>query len=920
MAGERLPARPRGTVTFLFTDIEGSTRLWEQDRAAMSAALEHHDRILHGAVADAGGVVFSTGGDGLAAAFGRAPDALTAAVTAQHRLQSEPSDPPLAVRMGVHSGDVEEREGDYFGPPLNRCARLMAAGHGGQILCSAVTRSLVGDQLPGGCTLRSLGRHRLRDLSDPEDVFQVEGDGLRSAFPPLRSLDSYDGNLPTQPTAFVGRESEVAAVTKALVEARVVTLSGVGGVGKTRLALQVAAHVLPRYADGAWLVELASVGTDTGMVEAAAGALGVQAAPGRSTEQSVLDYLRAKTLLLIVDNCEHLLHAVSTFVESALQAAPGLTVLATSREGLAVAGERLLTVPSLETPDPAMRLDDLLVTEAVRLFTQRAQETRSDLAFTDADFRAVGELCRRLDGIPLAIELAAARMRVMAPREILEHLDRRFKLLTAGRRTAVTRHQTLRSTLDWSHDLLEDPERRVFRRLSVFAGAFDLAAAEAVAGDDELEAFEVADLLFKLVEKSLVLAQPDSDGTRYRMLETIRDYGWEQLVGSGEADQVAERHARTYLALAEALGPGLCGPEELATRDRIELDLDNFRAALRWSIDAGAVDIALRLVDAFSQVGSISPPFGMTALEASRMEGAAGHPLVAVALAAAAATMSAAGDHGRIAELVEEALESAAATRAGPEGLHVLCRTISNACMVGYIQSDLARFVGVARDWLAAAEDLGDEFEISQAKNLLGAIVPDADESLELAESALVLARRLGCPSRIAYSSIGLGSRLATVDVDRAERVLAEALEAARAARNDWVDSYAAQQLSQLQARTGDVAGAVATLVDTAERAERTGDQFATSLTLGYLALMLAALGEEQAALLVGTWADQGLGWGYDPSHPLYFELNLPYEELRRRQSEDDRRRLAEQAEGLDTAGAIALARTALHARRSGPA
>lgn len=918
MADDLLPARPRGTVTFLFTDIEGSTRLWEQDRAAMSAALERHDRILHDSVADAGGVVFSTGGDGLAAAFARAPDALAAAVAAQRRLQAEPSDPPLAVRMGVHSGDVEERDGDYFGPPLNRCARLMAAGHGGQILCSAVTRSLSGDQLPDDCTLRGLGRHRLRDLSDPEEVFQVEHTGLRSDFPPLRSLDTYRGNLPTQSTTFVGREREVVAVAKALAEARVVTLCGVGGVGKTRLALQVAAHALPQYPDGAWLVELASVGTGDAAVEAVAGALGVQAGPGRTTEQSLLDYLRAKTLLLIVDNCEHLLHPVSTLVEAAVQAAPGLTVLATSREGLAVAGERLLTVPSLETPDPATALDDLLVTEAVRLFTQRAQETRADLELTAGDAQAVGELCRRLDGIPLAIELAAARMRVMSPKEILEHLDRRFKLLTGGRRTAVTRHQTLRSTLDWSHDLLEDGERRVFRRLSVFAGAFDLTAAEAVAGDDELEAFDVAELLFKLVEKSLVLAVPGAEGTRYRLLETIRDYGWERLVDSGEAHDVAGRHAHYYLRLAEETGPGLCGADEVATRDRIELELDNFRAALRWAVDADDTDTALRLVDAFSQVGSLSPPFGLVALEVARMDGAAGHPLTAVALAAAAATMSAAGDHQRIGQLVDEALEAASAARASPLGVHALCRTVSNVCMVAYIQSDLPRFIGVARDWLAAAGELDDHFELSQAQNLLGAIVADDDEGVELCESAVSLARRLGSPSRMAYACIALGSRLSTMDVDRAERVLTEGLEAARRARSEWVDSYAAQQLATLQARKGDVTGAVATLVDTAERGERTGDRFATNLTLGYLALMLALLGEEEAALVVGTWAEQGLGWGYDPTHPSFADVSLPYEELRKKQSDGDRRRLAEVAANLDTLSAIALARDALERRSAG--
>jgi predicted ATPase/class 3 adenylate cyclase len=506
-------------VTFLFTDIEGSTRLWEENRAAMSEALSRHDEMLRGAIEAHDGVVFSTGGDGLAAAFQRAPDAVGAALDAQRRLQSETWDPPLSVRMAVHSGDVEERVGDYFGPPLNRCARLMASGHGGQVLCLGVAASLVADRLPEESALRDLGSHRLRDLSEPEQVFQLDHPALRDTFPPLRSLDSYRGNLPTQPTAFVGREAQVLEVAKAIEEARVVTLCGVGGVGKTRLAYQAGAHVLPRFPDGVWVVELASVGAADAVDETVASALGIQPAPGRTLAQSLHDHLGTKTILLVLDNCEHLLNPVAAFVDDAQRAAPGLTVLATSREGLGVAGERLMTVPSLEVPAPDMAVEDLVVTEAVRLFVGRAEETHATFTLSEGQATAVGELCRRLDGIPLAIELAAARVRVMTPKEILDHLDRRFKLLTAGRRTAATRHQTLQSTLDWSHDLLEEPERVVFRRLSVFAGDFDRSMVEVVVADDELDPFEVADALFKLVEKSLVMAQPGSELTRYRLLE-----------------------------------------------------------------------------------------------------------------------------------------------------------------------------------------------------------------------------------------------------------------------------------------------------------------------------------------------------------------------------------------------------------------
>ncbi len=476
----------------------------------------------------------------------------------------------------------------------------MSSGHGGQVLCSGVTSSLVADRLPEESALRDLGSHRLRDLSEPEHVFQLEHPALRGAFPPLRSLDSYRGNLPTQPTAFVGRETQVSEVAKVLDEARMVTLYGVGGVGKTRLALQVGAHVLPQFPDGVWLVELAGIGTSDAVDETVASALAIQPAPGRTLAQSLHDHLGTKTILLILDNCEHLLSPVAAFVDGALRGASRLSVLATSREGLGVAGERLMTVPSLQLPEADMAVEDLVVTEAVRLFVGRAEDAQATFTLSEIHAPAVGELCRRLDGIPLAIELAAARVRVMTPNEIVDHLDRRFKLLTAGRRTAVTRHQTLQSTLDWSHDLLEEPENIVFRRLSVFAGDFDRSMVEEVVADDELDSFVVADGLYKLVEKSLVVAQPGPELTRYRMLESIRDYAWERLSDAGETEELSRRHARHVLALAEELGPQLCDAREMEARARIEQELDNFRAALRWAVDAGEAEMALRLVDALS--------------------------------------------------------------------------------------------------------------------------------------------------------------------------------------------------------------------------------------------------------------------------------------------------------------------------------
>jgi predicted ATPase/class 3 adenylate cyclase len=907
-------ASPSGTVTVLFTDIEGSTRLWEQDRDAMSAALARHDEIVREAILASDGVVFATGGDGFAAAFQRAPDALWAALDAQSRLQRESWDPHpnLAVRMAIHTGDVQERGGDYFGPPLNRCARLMAVGHGGQVLCSGISASLVSDQLPDGAGLRDLGPHTLRDLSEPEHVFQLTHFDLRSDFPPLRSIDSFRSNLPTQPTAFVGRDREVAAIANALDEARVVTLCGVGGVGKTRLALQVAAHVLPRYEDGAWLVELAGVGAAEAVEDAVAAALGVQTSPGGSTEQAVFDHLRGRSLLLVLDNCEHVLAPVAKFVDAALRAAPRLTILVTSREGLAVSGEHLVAVPSLQTPDADMAKEDILTTEAVRLFVERAQEVRSDFVLTPDSADAVAALSRRLDGIPLAIELAAARVRVMTPSEILDHLDRRFKLLTAGRRTAVTHHQTLQSTLDWSYDLLVDAERIVFRRLSVFVGDFALGAAEAVVSDEDLDVFEVADLLFRLVEKSLVVAQPQAEVTRYRLLETIRDYAWARLVEGDEADEVARRHCLHYLAQAELLAPGLEGPDEMAVRDRIEADLDNCRAALRGAIDAGDAEVALRLLDAFFNAGSLRSPYGTMPLEVARLPAARGHRLASVALAMAAASLSAQGEQERAGRIAEEAIQAAESWRGSVEGDRALCHAYSSICMVSF--RDMEAFRLLARTWLETAESLGDPFEISQGLNIYGSVEQDPAVAIEMLERARDLAHQLQNPSRIAYTSILLASRLSETDTERAEAVFAEAIDASSRGRNDWIDLFASQQLALIQMRKGNLADGAETLMVGTERALAKGDHWAATICIQGLTAVATALGYSDTGLTVRGWCHAHGMDSYLSDHPAYVGIigSAEIERLWAELSDADRERLAQRVAPLTPQQIVDLVRSDL--------
>jgi predicted ATPase/class 3 adenylate cyclase len=851
--------RPSGTITFLFTDIEGSTALWENHPDAMRAALERHDAILAGAVSGHGGYVFSTGGDGLTAAFERAGDAVAAAARGQLELAAEPWPDPidLRVRMGLHTGEAMERDGDYFGPALNRAARIMAAGHGSQVLCSAVTASLVTDSPPAGATLWDLGPHRLRDLSEPERLFQLVHPDLRDDFPPLRTLDALPGNLPSQVTAFIGRDEELREVAKALEAARVVTLCGVGGVGKTRLALQVAAETLPRYSHGPWMVELAPVSSADGVAGAVASALGVQPRPGIPVLRGVVDFLRDKSLLLILDNCEHLLTAVARFVDTAVKEAPGLRVLATSREGLATPGERILTVPSLRLPETGTHHEVVLESESVRLFVDRARESNSGFVGGRDDAASMAELCRRLDGIPLAIELAAARVAGMTPQEITVHLDQRFKLLTRGRRTAATRQQTLRNTIDWSYELLSPEERQVLRRLAIFAGDFGLDAAEAVVAGDGVEGFDVLDLLARLVEKSLVVAEGASGETRYRLLETMRDYAWERLSEADEVDPVAQRHARHYLAFTREAGAGLESPQESAWRMRVERELENLRAALRWFIAAGDADSALSEIYALSSFGAlVDMPFGTLAREAAEMPEAGGHRLRAAAMGSAAMTLAQQGSLDEARDFVDGADSLLGTLGDAPGDAKIRCRVRS--CIttpIAYL-GEQERLVDLARGQLADARSIGDRYEEMRSLVLLGGTLAEdeRDEAVALGEEGLALATELGVPSYLAWAPMMLATRLGPTDPARAERLLEDARAAALRIDNAWAIQMSYQALAMVQATMGNYRQAGRTLLANGERAHAAGDHGSADTCLALLACALAALGEDEVALVVGSW------------------------------------------------------------------
>jgi predicted ATPase/class 3 adenylate cyclase len=582
---------PTGTVTFLFTDIEGSTRLWERHPDEMRHALARHDSLLRHACESCDGYVFKTVGDAFHVAFAEAPRAVAAALLGQLALLAEPwpEATPLRVRMALHTGTAEARDNDYFGPTLNHCARLLDVAYGGQTLLSDAAHELVLDGLPGGASLRDLGVHRLTDLRRPERIFQLVHPRLPLEFPLLRTLDALPNNLPVRRSSFVGRESEMAAIRQLQQAAPLLTLTGAGGAGKTRLALQVAASLLSNYRDGVWLVDMAPLVDPDLLVQRVATVLRVSEEAGQDLVETLIDYLRVRQVLLLLDNCEHLVDACARLAERLLESCPDLRILATSREPLGIEAETTYEVPSLALPAtaPAADLAPAEVraigrAEAVRLFVDRAQAVAPDFRLTGENAESVAEVCRQLDGLPLAIELAAARVKVMTVGQIVQRLDDRFSLLTGGSRTVLPRQQTLRALIDWSYDLLDAEERTVLRRLSVFRGGWTLEAAEAICADTAIQPTQVLDYMTALVAKSMVKVDDRVEVVRYGMLLTVRDYAWEKLLSSGEAAAVRDRHAAWFLDLAEEAAPALTGRQQAAWLDRLDLEHDNLRAMMEW--------------------------------------------------------------------------------------------------------------------------------------------------------------------------------------------------------------------------------------------------------------------------------------------------------------------------------------------------
>jgi predicted ATPase/class 3 adenylate cyclase len=587
---------PTGEVTFLFTDIEGSTQRWEAHPEAMKAAVARHEQLVSAAIARHGGHVFKLLGDAFCAAFHSAPDAVAAAFDAQRSLAGEDFSgvDGLRVRMGLHTGRAEERNADYFGSTVNRVARLMSLGHGGQILLSSATQALAQRTLPFGVALLDLRTHRLKDLTEPEHVWQLTIAELPPEFPPLKSLDSQPNNLPVQRTTLVGRERDLEEVKSHLVRHRLLTLLGAGGVGKTRLALQAGADLLDRYPDGVWFADFAPISDPELVASVIANVAGVPLREGQRLDEAIPQWLKHRHTLLILDNCEHVLKTVARVADAVLATAPDVRMLATSRQTLGISGEQVFRLPSLRVPDDVAGLTAAAAMEsgAIALFVDRARAIDDSFALTDDTAPIVADVCRRLDGIPLAIELAAARVKVLSIPHLAQRLNDRFKILTGGSRTALPRQQTLGALIDWSFGLLTTQEQNFFDRVGIFAGGFGLDAACALCGEDGLDEVDVLDLLSSLADKSLIVADTAGERARYRLLETTRAYALEKLAADGERERLARRHAEYFHDHAEANYQKPYSASTPGTVADMELELDNCRAALDWALKDGH-DVAL---------------------------------------------------------------------------------------------------------------------------------------------------------------------------------------------------------------------------------------------------------------------------------------------------------------------------------------
>lgn len=821
---------PSGTVTFLFTDLEGSSRLWEEQREQMQRALARHDTLLREVIESHGGHVFKTMGDAFCAAFADPAGAVAAALSAQQALATNgdlaTGAGPLRVRMALHTGTAEQRDGDYFGPPLNRVFRLLSAAHGGQVLLSRVTCELVRDALPEGASLLDLGEHRLKDLIRPEHAFQLLAPDLPADFPPLRTLDLHPHNLPAQPTPLVGREKELRETLERLQQERVrlLTLTGPGGIGKTRLALQLAAEQIESFPDGVFFVNLAPLTDPALLPSAVAQAIGVREEAERPLTETLRAHLQGKRLLLVLDNFEQITPA-APLVAELLGGAAGLKVLVTSRIPLHLRGEQEYPVPPLALPDlhhlpPLGRLTQYA---AVRLFIERAQGVKPDFAVTSENAPAVAEICVRLDGLPLAIELAAARIRILPPQAMLARLHDRLKLLTGGARDLPERHQTLRGAIEWSYDLLSEDEKRLLRRLAVFLGGRTLEAIEQVCngeGDPSAGSGQGLDLLegvSSLVDKSLLRQEENAEGEpRFLMLETIHEYALEKLEESAEAEEIGRRHAEFFLALAEEAEPQLWGAAQGQWLVRLEAEHANLRAAISRTLARGEDELAGRLAGAL---------WGFWTARDQLREGRRWYAEM----------------------LAREGLSPR--TRA---------KALYGAGGLAWRQGELAVAQPLFEESLALCRELEDARGIATALSGLGILAGERDEidrAQALYEEALARCRELGETGQVATLLNNLGTLAdRRQEYARAESLYRESLGLARQAGHADGVSLALLNLAELARRQGDLPGARAHLRESLHNARDIGHVRRATGGLASLAQLLAAAGAgERAARFFGA-------------------------------------------------------------------
>jgi predicted ATPase/class 3 adenylate cyclase/DNA-binding CsgD family transcriptional regulator len=799
---------PTGTVTLLLADVEGSTRLWETQPDEMTAALGRLNQTVSEIITTHDGVrpVEQGEGDSFVAAFPRASDAVAAALQMQRAPLA-----PIRLRIGVHTGEVQLRdEGNYAGPTINRTARLRDLGHGGQTLLSGTTEDLVGDRLPADTWLTDLGTHVLRDLPRPERVVQLCHPDLVNEFPPLRvSKTIVSQHLPVQLTSFVGRDAELTQVRELIAENRLVTLTGAGGVGKTRLAVQVAGQIAGEFGDGVWYVDLAPI-TDPELVPSTvARALGLPDQPGRSTIDTLSRFVTDRQMLMVLDNCEHLLDACAVAIDALLSAGPGLALLTTSREPIGVAGEMNWRVPSLSVLD-----------EAIELFADRARHARPDFAVTDDNVVPLAEICARLDGLPLAIELAAARVRALSPAEILDSLHDRFRLLTGGGRTAMRRQQTLRASVDWSHALLTEPERTLFRRLAAFLGRFDLEAAQAIAGGD-MPRHQVVDLLTLLVDKSLVVADETEGRTRYRLLETVRQYALEKLGESGEAHAVRTRHRDHFTSMA-ALLDGPAGSDYGQRVEQTETEIDNLRAAFTWSRENGDAELALALTSSLQPLWQPHPTEGLAWFDAILDEDNAQH------------------------------LEIAPSVRARALADRVLLATTT-----GWDANSLHQ----AEQALTIARQLDNPALLVRALTACGFVAVDAETARAYRAEAIGLARTLGDRLKLSYI-LGIEAVVAVTagDVSVGRAAAQEGCELAEAIGYRAGSLRCRWCLGMTQLCQGDLAGALAQFAAVSAEAESLHQAIYQQYGLTGRATALAWRGDTGAARAAAVEALEGAG------------------------------------------------------------